>query len=330
MIDEIDLVDEIEIEDAPASLPLAESESQTLARCEAIITRGIATFIEVGEALSTIQQGKLYREHYTTFEAYCFDTWGIGRARAYQLIGASKVAAELSTVVDKPPQNEREAREIAKSAPEDRPKVLDRATEIAGDSPRTAKHIQQAAAEIAAPLAEPPELPIDFAIIQRRLAAHGITLASNVQGDHRTFVTRKDGMTGVVTFDWNNVLSKLERLEAEPESPTPAASISARSYDDRASADGVRLEAARNQIAIGNTDEARRLLEQVEVSTWKRDQILATIAPVVPSARESAAAFLAEQRDRLTRFSAAATVSQATFRTALDHIAALLAVEAAE
>jgi hypothetical protein len=41
-----------------------------------------------------------------------------------------------------------------------------------------------------------------------------------MQGQHRAFVTRKEGMTGIVTFDWANVLSKLERLEAQREQPT--------------------------------------------------------------------------------------------------------------
>lgn len=64
--------------------------------------------------------------------------------------------------------------------------------------------------------AQPTDLPPDFSIVQRRLAAHDITLLSNMQGHHRAFVTKKEGMTGVVTFDWADVLSKLERLESAP------------------------------------------------------------------------------------------------------------------
>jgi len=63
--------------------------------------------------------------------------------------------------------------------------------------------------------ASPTELPAEYAIIQRRFLAHGIALLSNMQGQHRAFVTRKEGMTGVVTFDWADVLSKLERLEGQ-------------------------------------------------------------------------------------------------------------------
>jgi hypothetical protein len=327
MIEDIDLIDEIEIEDAPEVFPLATAEQQQLVACEEIIRRGIATFIEVGEALSLIQKGKLYREHYSTFEDYCFDTWGIGRARAYQLISSSKVAAELSTVVDKPPKNEREAREIAKSAPEDRPKVLDRATEIAGEGPRTAKHIQQAAAELSAPEAETPDLPIEFAMAQRRFAAHGVALSTHVNGSTLAFVTKKEGMTGIVTQKWGDVVDRLARLEAAADSAPAATSISARSYDDKEAADGVRLTAARSLIAAGDIDAARDQLERIEVATYARDQVLASITPAT-TAQDAARAFLAEQRDRLTRFSASAMVSQTTFKQALDHIQALLGATA--
>jgi len=68
----------------------------------------------------------------------------------------------------------------------------------------------------------PSDVPAEYAIVQRRLAAHGITLLSNMQGHHRAFVTRKEGMTGVVTFDWADVLSKLERLEAMAAPPDPS------------------------------------------------------------------------------------------------------------
>jgi len=63
--------------------------------------------------------------------------------------------------------------------------------------------------------AQPTDLPLEYAIIQRRYVAQGYQLLSNMQGQHRAFVTRKEGMTGVVTFEWQDVLSKLERLEGQ-------------------------------------------------------------------------------------------------------------------
>lgn len=67
----------------------------------------IATFVEVGEALLRIRDGRLYRDSYATFEDYCRDRWGFGERRGRQLIEA----AEVGTIV--PVKNEGQARELA-------------------------------------------------------------------------------------------------------------------------------------------------------------------------------------------------------------------------
>ena len=81
----------------------------TLQKHEAVIERGLATFVEVGEALLAIREQRLYLGEYTTFEAYCQDRWGWTRQRAHQQIQAAQVAGALSTTVD----NEAQARELA-------------------------------------------------------------------------------------------------------------------------------------------------------------------------------------------------------------------------
>lgn len=202
-------VDMIGIEDAP-ELPLLDTiERQALDRCEAIIERGAQTFREVGDALAEIRDKRLYRQHYDRWEEYCQDRWGIGGSRARQLIGASGVARQIESVTTVTLSNEAQARAAGKAPTSMRGRVAERAAELAGDSALTTRHIEAAVREI--------ELPIDFSIVQRRLATHGFALLSNMQGHHRAFVTRKDGMTGIVTFDWTNVLSKLDRLEQQAE-----------------------------------------------------------------------------------------------------------------
>ena len=202
--------------DAPANLyALAPVEQDALDRCEAVIARGVQTFIEVGEALTEIRDQMLYRFSHKSFDHYCKERWGIGRARAYQLMDAAPIARELSTQVDTPPTNEREARAVAKASPADRPAVIARADQLAGDAPRTAKHIEAAVAEIAE-----TELPIDFAIVQRRLATHGVTL------------THKGGTFNLLDRDgaesrtrvWDQVLDRLALIEA---APSPGASAPA-------------------------------------------------------------------------------------------------------
>jgi len=112
------------------------------------------------------------------------------------------------------------ARELLPAPAEVRQEVLSRGKPPTLRDVREAKRASTPAFEqpmlpdMPAP-ASPTDLPAEYAIIQRRFLAHGITLLSNMQGQHRAFVTRKEGMTGVVTFDWADVLSKLERLEEQ-------------------------------------------------------------------------------------------------------------------
>ncbi len=54
---------------------LSSDEKLTLNAYEEIIEKGLKTFIEVGNALFEIKNNKLYRESFTTFEAYCKDRW---------------------------------------------------------------------------------------------------------------------------------------------------------------------------------------------------------------------------------------------------------------
>jgi hypothetical protein len=85
---------------------LKPDEATHLARCEAVIERGVAVFTEVGRALTEIRDGKLYRAKHKTFEAYCDARWGIVRSRAYQLIDQAKVTdaifggVKLSSALD--------------------------------------------------------------------------------------------------------------------------------------------------------------------------------------------------------------------------------------
>ncbi len=105
-------------------IELSDSEVAELAQCEEAIDRGIRTFIEVGNALTRVRSGRLYRADHFTFEDYCRDRWGLRRKRAYDLIGAAKVVAELSPMGDNPaPANERQARELARVEPAQRAAV---------------------------------------------------------------------------------------------------------------------------------------------------------------------------------------------------------------
>ena len=82
----------------------------TLAECEQVIERGRQTFIEVGNALAAIRDGRLYTATHRSFEAYCRERWGMSRTHADRQIAAAR-RAELAPMGAKP-ENERQARAI--------------------------------------------------------------------------------------------------------------------------------------------------------------------------------------------------------------------------
>jgi phage N-6-adenine-methyltransferase len=123
--------------------PLLADEVALLSAHEAQIERGLQTFYEVGAALLAIRDQRLYREGYSTFEAYCRDRWGMSKPRVYQMIEAAGIVDDLkkSTIVDLP-INEAQARPLAAVAPDERPAVWREAVETAPNGRVTAAHVQ--------------------------------------------------------------------------------------------------------------------------------------------------------------------------------------------
>ncbi|MCX5658625.1 MAG: hypothetical protein NTW19_02755, partial [Planctomycetota bacterium] len=61
--------------------------------------------MDVGSALATIRNEKLYRKDhgggFDTFEDYCKSRWSMSDRRARQLIDAAEIVGEIGTVVPK-------------------------------------------------------------------------------------------------------------------------------------------------------------------------------------------------------------------------------------
>ena len=129
-------------------LHLSESEDARLARNETRISQGLASFVEVGEALSDIRDARLYRATHGTFEEYCRTKWSMTDRRARQLMDAS----EIGTIV---PQitTESQARELARVEPARREEVIRKADAATGGK-ITAAAIKQAAVEVVEPVAQ--------------------------------------------------------------------------------------------------------------------------------------------------------------------------------
>lgn len=122
------------------SVDLSTIEADELARHEAVIKRGLTSFLEVGNALLAIRDGRLYRAEFGTFEDYCRERWGISRSRAYRLIDASEVAEDLSPMGDKP-DSERQVRPLKALPREDRAEAFAEAKAKANGKP-TAKEVK--------------------------------------------------------------------------------------------------------------------------------------------------------------------------------------------
>ena len=105
-----------------------------LRELEVVIERGLATFVDVGVALLHIRDRRLYHETHATFEEYCRERWGFTRERGRLLMRAAEVVAELPTIVGiAPPQNEAQARELARLPAEQRGEVWQASVDAHGE-----------------------------------------------------------------------------------------------------------------------------------------------------------------------------------------------------
>ena len=75
---------------------LSKDERSELDRCESFIRGGLRTFFDVGQALETIRNLRLFRDGFETFEEYCRVRWGISKTHANRQIAAADVMRLLN------------------------------------------------------------------------------------------------------------------------------------------------------------------------------------------------------------------------------------------
>lgn len=121
-------------------------------------------FYEVGQCLMQIQGRKLYRENYSTFEAYCWKRWELKRVQAYRMIGAAKVFENLQqralSELSRPaspigysgqdvsqimPMNESQTRVLADYEPEEQAHIWQNVLEQTGGQGITTELVKQVA-----------------------------------------------------------------------------------------------------------------------------------------------------------------------------------------
>lgn len=118
-------------------------EMTTLADHEAVIERGLTTFVEVGTSLLAIREGRLYREQHGTFEDYCRERWGWSRQHANRLVAGAEVAATLEPTGSIAPTAERQVRPLTSLPTEDQPAAWRDAVDSAGGSVPTQAQVER-------------------------------------------------------------------------------------------------------------------------------------------------------------------------------------------
>ena len=121
---------------------LTTTEHDELTRCESVIEQGLRTFVDVGTALLTIRDGRLYREDWGTFEDYCQGKWGMVRRHANRMIAAAQAVVNLGPI-GPIPQVESQARPLTQLAPDDQRIAWERAIETAPEGKITGAHVQR-------------------------------------------------------------------------------------------------------------------------------------------------------------------------------------------
>ena len=170
---------------------LVATETERLTELETVIERGLQTFVEVGNALMEIRDGRLYRAEHDTFENYCRERWGMGRNYVNKLIAASGVVLNLGTIVpkDELPQTETQARPLSQLTPDQRREVWPVVVETAPDGHITANHVESVVKDFITPNPKPKlnragdmYMPQGFDACQTPPAAIGPLLPHLVEG----------------------------------------------------------------------------------------------------------------------------------------------------
>lgn len=126
---------------------LDEFERKELAACEAIVKQGLRTFFDVGESLVTIRKKRLYREHFDTWEEYCWERFQISRSYAHRLTAAAEVV-KLLPIGNTLPTNESQIRPLIKLPPRVIPDAWQEILFKAGDRNITARLVQSVVSKI--------------------------------------------------------------------------------------------------------------------------------------------------------------------------------------
>jgi hypothetical protein len=189
-------------------------EKSELALLEKKIKDGLENFMQVGNALLKIQEKKLYRAKYSTFEDYCHKVWNISRNHGYRLITSAKIAEEFPNV-----KNQRAARELSKVPPPRRKQIMD---EIEGEA--TASAIKELVDEPGAIADEfDIEVPVECVDLWQKggFARELLGLASTLKASLIKAQENKDLL--FIEVDLTDNIAKLNQIQLDMKRAIPYA-----------------------------------------------------------------------------------------------------------
>ena len=129
---------------AVALEPISLPESRDLIALEKVIERGLETFVQVGEALATIRDRRLYRTEHPTFAEYCKAKWKMSDRRARQLMDAAEVTSTIAKSGTTVPKSERQARPLAALPPAQQAEAWHDAVAASPTGTPTAREVESA------------------------------------------------------------------------------------------------------------------------------------------------------------------------------------------
>lgn len=131
--------------------PLDVIERKRWIQIRKVIAEKKEALWELVAAVAEAKEKRLYRENYTSFEAFVETELGWKSTRAYELMEACEVRKELLEISSSAPNTESHLAELAKATPEVAAKVWKQVTEKAEETGKepTAKQIRDTIYEIA-------------------------------------------------------------------------------------------------------------------------------------------------------------------------------------
>lgn len=212
------LLDQADAADAMAAQLVEQATAVELQQLESTIEKNLKGFIDVGNALLTIREKRLYRETHSTFDAYCLERWDFGRNYANKQIQAAQVVEALGvgTIV---PKTETQARELAPLL--DDPDILAEvwSSVVEANVKPTAAIIKEAVEKVKpkpAPTPRPPANPTPVTVVESPVEVEVPTPVTVVEPRSFAELTngaKKEAMTAECRQLLDDLRSVVQRYE---------------------------------------------------------------------------------------------------------------------